>query len=113
MSLDNADAARLVCAAAEDKKGQHPVVLDVRGLSGVTDFYVIVSGGSPPHLKALAAEIAHRMKAAGLAKYRASGSPESGWMVVDLLGVVVHLFTAEAREYYALEDLWRDAPRLV
>ena len=112
MALDYSETARLVLAAADDKKGQDPVALDVRGLSGVTDFFVIVSGGSPPHLKALAAEMAHRLKAAGGVKYRTSGSPESGWLVLDLLGVVVHLFTPEARTYYALEDLWRDAPRL-
>lgn len=98
--------------ALEDKKGLAPVILDVRGMSGVTDFYVIVSGTSAPHLGAMQYEVEHRLKEAGLRKYRASGAPESGWTVLDFLSLVVHFFSPEMRARYAIEDLWKDAPRV-
>ncbi len=108
-TLTQAQTAR---EALEARKGAEPVVLDVRGLSGVTDFYVIASGSSPPHLKALHAEVSRRMKAAGHARFGSAGKPDTGWMVLDYLGVVVHVFTPDKRDYYALEDLWSDAPRV-
>jgi ribosome-associated protein len=111
MATDYENIARLILSAAEEKKGQNPVTLDVRGLSTVTDFFVILSGSSAPHLKALEQEISRRMKAEGHPAHRSSGSPESGWIVIDFFGVVAHIFTPETRAYYALENLWSDAPR--
>jgi ribosome-associated protein len=98
----------------EDKKGSQITVLDVRELSQVTDFFVLASGTSSPHLKALTAELQVRLKQDdGVRCYRHTGTPESGWMVLDYLDVVVHLFLPTVREYYALEELWSDAPQLV
>jgi len=111
----NADCerlARIVREAILDKKGADPVVLDVRRLSGVTDFYVIASGGSPPHLRALAGEVRVKAKAETAGKGRLDGEPDSGWVVIDLGDVVVHLFLPDTRAYYGIEELWSDAPRL-
>ena len=94
------------------KKGDNPVLLDVRGLSGITDYYLIVTGHNAPHLKALAEELDKGCKSAGLRCARRSGKPESGWMVADYLDVVVHIFSDEQRGPYALEELWSDAPRV-
>ena len=113
MSKETEPAYRAVMEAIEDKKGIEPVVLDVRGLSSVTDYLVVVTGSSPPHLRALSEEIVRRLKAAGAPVRRASGVPDSGWLVMDCMDVVVHLFTPDVRKYYAIEELWNDAPRPV
>jgi len=84
--------------ALEDAKAVDVKTYDVRGLSGFTDYFVVATGAAAPHLKAL-------VKALPKA-YRVSGDPESGWIVCDFIDVVVHVFSAEARAYYALEKLW-------
>jgi ribosome-associated protein len=81
-------------------------------LSSVTDFYVVATGTSSPHLKALLSELQHRLKADGVASYRRSGAPESGWVVLDYVDTVIHVFAREAREYYAIESLWKDAKQV-
>jgi ribosome-associated protein len=86
-------------------------VLDVRGISTITDYYVIASGTSSPHLKALVTEVQHRLKGLGVPARR-SGLPESGWVVVDGLDAVIHIFAPEARAYYAIESLWKAAPEV-
>jgi len=95
-----------VVKALEDRKGADVKVYDVRGKSSLADFFVVATGSAAPHLKALVAETQAAMKAAGVASYRTSGDPESGWIVVDYVDVVVHVFSPEARAYYALERLW-------
>ncbi len=92
--------------ALEDRKGTDVKVYDVRGKSQLADFFVVATGAAAPHLKALIAESQAVMKDAGVMSYRTSGDPESGWIVVDYIDVVVHVFSPEARQYYALEKLW-------
>jgi ribosome-associated protein len=94
-----------------EKKARDIVCVDVRGRSAVTDFYVIATGTSAPHLKALSQEIQQHMKSSGHHCYRRSDDHEGGWMVLDYIDVVVHLFERESREYYGIEELWEDAPR--
>lgn len=84
--------------ALEDAKAADVRTYDVRGRSGLTDFFIVATGAAAPHLKAL-------LKALPKA-YRTSGDPESGWIVGDYVDVVVHVFSAEARAYYQLEKLW-------
>jgi ribosome-associated protein len=95
-----------IVKALEDRKGTDVKVYDVRGKSSLADFFVVATGTAAPHLKALIAESQSVMKAAGVQSYRTSGDPESGWIVVDYVDVVVHVFSPEARAYYALEKLW-------
>ena len=109
--MDDPHIARCIRAAAEDKKAFDLVELDLRALSSVTDRVLIANGSSPPHLKALQQEICLRMKKEGHRVHRVSGTPESGWVVLDFIDVVVHLFTPDVRRYYALDELWSDAPR--
>ncbi len=106
------DLARKARAVAEDKKGVHPVLLNVSGLSSVTDFYLIVSGLNMPHLKALGNAIHVSLKEIGAQRIRQSGDMDSGWLILDYSDVVIHLFTEEKRDYYAIEDLWSDAERV-
>ncbi len=92
-----------------DKKGQDIVLLDVRGISAVTDYYLIVTGTSTPHLKAMYDEVQHELKQLGVYAYRRSGVPEGGWMALDYVDVIIHVFGEEARRYYAIESLWSEA----
>ncbi len=103
------DTGRLVetiRAALENKKGDQIAVLDVRGRSTLTDFLILASGSSPPHLKALRNDLLQTLKASGVASLHKAGDPESGWVVLDYGAVIVHLFLPAMRAYYALEALW-------
>jgi ribosome-associated protein len=98
---------------AANKKAEDIVVLDLRGISTFTDFFVICSGTSEPHLKAIATEIEDRLRVDNsLRPGSVDGFPASQWIVIDYLEVIVHIFRKEKREFYSLEDLWGDAPRL-
>jgi ribosome-associated protein len=109
---DSLALAHLARKALLEKKAVNPLVLDVRKLSSVTDFYLIATGSSAPHLKALGEELHAHLRDAKIARNRRSGEANSGWLVVDCGLIVVHLFLPATREYYALEDLWSDAPRV-
>ena len=100
------DEVREIARALVDKKGVEVKAYDVRGTSGLCDYYVVATGTAAPHLKALIAETQAAMKAHGVESYRTSGDSSSGWIVVDYFDIVVHVFSPEARRYYALEKLW-------
>lgn len=103
-----AKQAEVIARALEARKGENVKVYDVRGKSPLADFFVVATGAAAPHLKALIAESQAVMKKEGVRSYRTSGDPESGWIVVDYIDVVVHVFSPEARAYYALEKLWEN-----
>jgi ribosome-associated protein len=86
------------------------VVLDVRERSTMTDWLVVASGMSKPHVKALYEDVLVQLKHEGTPCYRHAGDVEGGWLVLDYLNVVVHVFTPEVRTYYQIEDLWKTAP---
>jgi ribosome-associated protein len=89
------------------------VVLDLEGISSFTDYFVICSGTSEPHLKAISGEIEERLKEEhGIRAVSVDGFPASQWIVLDYLQVIVHVFRQEKREFYSLEDLWSDARRV-
>ena len=100
-------------AALADKKAVDVKAYDVRGISGLADAFVVATGTAAPHLKGLAAGVREAMRALGMDAFRMSGDPESGWIVVDYIDVVVHVFSPEARAYYALEKIWQDAQPVV
>jgi len=88
-----------IVKALADAKGVDIKTYDVRGKSGLTDWFVVATGAAAPHLKALVMALPKKA-------FRVSGDPESGWIVADYIDVVVHVFSPEARAYYALEKLW-------
>jgi ribosome-associated protein len=89
------------------------LLLDLRGISTFTDFFVLCSGTSEPHLKAIAQEIETKLKEEHAIRAVAiDGFPASQWIVLDYLQVVVHIFHRDKRDFYSLEDLWGDAPRI-
>lgn len=112
LAIDALEIARRAIQVLEDKKGEDLALLDVRNLSGVTDYYLIVTGGSAPHLKAMFSEVQHRLKQEGVYAYRRSGVPESGWMAIDYVDLIIHIFLDSTRRYYGIEALWSEAPRL-
>ena len=106
------ELATLCARSADHRKGEEIVVLDLREKSSITDFFVIVSGASEPHLKAIREEIEDRAREQGVRVRGVDGFPMSQWVVIDFVDTVVHVFSRERREFYALERLWGDAPRL-
>ena len=104
--MTSEEQAKTIARALEERKGVDVKIYDVRGQSNLADFFVVATGAAAPHLKALIAESQAVMKQNGVQSYRTSGDPESGWIVVDYIDVVVHVFSPEARAYYALERLW-------
>ncbi|MFU8780534.1 MAG: ribosome silencing factor [Kiritimatiellia bacterium] len=94
----------------ENKKANDLVVLDVRERSTMTDWLVVASGMSKSHVKALYEDVLVQLKHEGVSCYRHAGEVEGGWLVLDYLNVVVHVFVPEVRDYYQIEDLWQQAP---
>lgn len=107
---DGRDVAILAARHADAKQAIDIKVLDVTGLTSVADFFVICSGSSMPHLKAIRNEVLTQMRDEhGLRSRAADGNVESHWLVIDYGDVMVHVFHEEKRPFYALEDLWSDA----
>lgn len=107
--LEPIDLARKIVDVIVDKKGENIVLLDLRGLSILTDYFVICSGTSERQLDALLAAVREMTKKSlGILPLNIEGDPPSGWILMDYGSVVVHLFAPELRVFYDLEGLWRD-----
>ena len=104
------EQVKVVLNVLAEKKAEDVRTDDVRGVSALCDVFVVATGVAAPHLKGLAAGVQQAMKSAGVASFRTSGDPESGWIVIDYVDVVVHVFSPEARAYYALEKIWESVP---
>lgn len=96
----------------DDKKAENIVVLDMRPLANLYDFFVVATAANAPHLKALGDGLKRLFKNEQYEGYRAAGSGDSGWVIADYDGVMVHVFSFEMRNLYDLEKLWKDAPRI-
>ncbi len=96
----------LVVAALEDLKAQNVTVLDVRGLTDVTDTIVVASGTSDRHVKSLAGSVYEKAKAGGFPPIGMEGEQEGEWVLVDLQDAIVHVMLPRVREFYGLEKLW-------
>jgi ribosome-associated protein len=111
--MDSRKLALLCRELADNKKAEDIVILDVRKLSSVTDFFVVASGTSEPHLRAIIDEVTDKLREDhGLRPRAVDGSTHAAWVVMDYFDVIVHVMRADARERYDLESLWGDAPRL-
>lgn len=97
---------------AADLKSENVIVLDLRGISSVTDFAVIATGTSERQIRAVADRLVAFARTVGERPFGVAGAEFAKWVVIDFVDVVVHLFAAAQREYYDLELLWGDAPRL-
>lgn len=106
------EGAVLAAREARDSKARDVMVIDVRGLSVVTDYFVICTGDSEILVQSIARNIKDKLRAAGLEFYRMEGYADAQWVLLDFGDVVVHVFHHEAREFFGLERLWGDAPQV-
>ena len=95
-----------------DKKALNPLALDLRGISSVSEFFVIVTGTSDRHVQSVAQNVIEAFKSVGIKPLGEEGLREGKWILLDYGEVVVHVFLEPVREYYDIERLWIDAPRL-
>jgi ribosome-associated protein len=102
------ELVRLCCRALSEKKAGDLRVLDVRGVSSITDYLVIATATSEPHVRALRVELEKALDSAKTHIVGFETAHESGWAVMDAFDVMVHIFTPERRARYGLEKLWRD-----
>ena len=107
-----ADQAILCARVAEDNKGQNILVLDLRALTPLFDYFILVTGASRRQIHTITEEIDDALRGEGEQRLSIQGYQTSRWVVQDYGDIVVHVFDAEARAYYALEELWADAKRV-
>lgn len=113
-ALAGADAPAELEAAAEaalERNARGTIVLDLRGLSDATDFFLIASGDSDTHTRAIAENIRERLEADGFRPVGVEGQGAGRWILLDYVDLVVHVFLPRVRDFYQLERLWGDAPR--
>lgn len=105
----SAELAQRIAALCLDNKATDVVILDLDGVTDMTDFFVIASGTSDTHVRSTAEHVAETMKLDGAGAYHIEGATQGRWVLVDFVDVVVHLFHPALRSYYQLERLWGDA----
>ena len=94
--------------ALDQKKAEQLLVLQVGDISSITDYFIIATGTSNPHLKALSQTVADSLESTGQEAVVSGVGDQSGWVVVDAFDFMVHIFTKEMREFFNLEGLWKD-----
>ena len=109
--LDGAAMARNIVNTIEDRKGENIVMLDLRAVSPIADYFVIATADNERLLRALMRNVDEAMKQTyGVDATYVEGNPESGWVLLDYNWVIVHIFGRTQRDFYRLEALWDDAP---
>lgn len=109
--MDSRKLALLCRELADNKKAEDIVILDLRKLSSITDYFVICTGTSEPHLRAIVGEIQEHLEEEYQISPRGTdGTINTSWVVLDYFDVIVHVMRKDVRELYKLEDLWGDAP---
>ena len=107
------ESLRLTLDAIADLKANKLVVLDLRGLTDATDFFVIASGTSDAHVRGIADSVLEKLNRRGHRAHHIEGLTGGRWVLLDFVDFVVHLFHPETRSFYQLERLWSDAPELL
>lgn len=111
-AMTGLEFAKQAARIAEEMHAEEVLILDLRGLSSVADFFVIGTGTSDRQMRAIADEIEQYGRGVGQKRYGVSGYDSPSWLLVDYVDVVIHLFDPSKRRYYDLELLWGDAPRI-
>lgn len=107
------ELAKRIVDLASDKLAEKLVLLDVRGLTSIADYFVICSGGSDRQVRAISRQIQDTLALEGEKALHEEGEAEATWILLDYDSVIVHIFTPEERDHYRLERLWGDAPAVV
>ncbi|MDD6395693.1 MAG: ribosome silencing factor [Firmicutes bacterium] len=110
--MESKDMALQCAKILIDKLAKDLSVIYVREVTSLADYFVIATGGSSTHVKALADEVEFKLKQDGIAPDHIEGHGSNSWIVMDYNNVVVHVFSEEAREFYDLERLWKDGEKL-
>jgi ribosome-associated protein len=111
--MDSRKLALLCRELADNRKAEDLAVLDLRKLTSVTDYFVLATGTSEPHLRAIVEEITEKLREGhGLRPRAVDGTLHTSWVVLDYYDVMIHVMRAEVRAHYDLEGLWGDAPRV-
>ena len=111
--MNSQEKVRRIVSAALDKKGEKPVVFDTHELTDVTDYVVVVSGGSDRQVRAIADHIEDTLRAGDEKPIGVEGQKEGRWILLDYVDIIVHVFFQPVREFYDIERLWMDAPRYI
>ncbi len=110
MSIKGKELAVACAKAADETKAENIRILDLRGISGLTDYMVLCSGTSMPQLRAILRDVAGKVEELhGVKPVHTEGKADTRWVVLDFIDVIVHVMHEELREYYRLEELWKDA----
>ncbi len=111
--METLDIVKEIVLLLKEKKGEDIVVLELKGITTITDYFIIVTGTSPPHLHSLAKEVIKKIKKefkiVPLNSFNESNDP---WILIDYQDCILHIFMKEAREYYNLEELWFEARKI-
>jgi len=113
ITLEAIEVARQVVAAASEKKATDIVLLDTHGVCSFADYFVMCSGESRKQIEAIRDEIGHTLKKEGILPHHYEGAVDSGWLLIDLRDVIVHIFAPLEREHYQLDQLWSQAAPIV
>ena len=106
--MTSLETAKMAVKALDSKKALDIKVIKIQDISAIADYFVIATGTSSTHVKALADEFEAQLDEAGISVSHVEGYRSNSWILLDYVDVVVHVFSDEAREYYDLERLWQD-----
>ncbi len=112
-ALESSEIARLAVDAATDKKAANVILLNVRELTVIADYFVICTGMNPRQIAAIADAVDEELGKVGADVYHREGSANTGWVLYDFGDIILHVFGPMERDYYQLENLWSAAPRLL
>lgn len=110
--MNSEELAKKIVRILDSKKGLDIAGVDIHELTTIGDYFILVTGTSSPHVKALAEEVEDTLAKEGLEPRRIEGAQSATWILMDYQDVILHIFTKETREFYNMERLWSDAPRL-
>ncbi|HEY4384846.1 MAG TPA: ribosome silencing factor [Ktedonobacteraceae bacterium] len=111
--LDPAQLAKVAVDAASDKKASDVLLLDIRDVTTIADYFVICSGSNIRQIQAIAEAIEEELRKQGAGLFAREGTGETGWILLDFGDIIVHIFGPQEREYYRLERFWSDAKTVV
>jgi ribosome-associated protein len=111
--LESNELARTIVQIVEDKKAEDIIMLDIRELSIIADYFVICTGTSERQVRALAREVDEQLGKQGIEPLHIEGMTDARWVLLDYNNVIVHIFDPVTREYYRLDKLWAEAPRVL
>ncbi len=112
MEMDSNEKVSVMVAAADSIRAEEIVVLDLRELTTITDYFMVCTGNSSIQIRSIAEKIEEKLRDLGLRKLHSEGFQEATWILLDYSDVIVHVMSAEKRDFYQLEARWAEAPRI-